>query len=79
MEISLEERDGTKQKDTVCVELNDITGKRLGHGLGGSYQIEKVSKLLFPPDSCMIKVCQIMRSDTVKGIEMIGVLSKKQE
>lgn len=63
------------QLDTVNMELNDATGSRLGSGFGGSYQIEKNSKIFYPSDSCLLKVYHIMKSDTIDGIEMVGVMS----
>lgn len=77
LRVILTDKQGEETIDTLTIELNDENGKRLGHGMGGSYQIEKVSHLIFPTDSCTVTLSHVMKEATVEGIEMVGVLCNK--
>ena len=76
--VSVADSSGRTLWDTVTIDLNDERGRRLGHGLGGSYQIEKITKLFFPPDCCTVELEHVMADDTIEGIETIGILSRKR-
>lgn len=63
------------RRDTLNIVLADHNGRWQGKGFGPSYQIE----MPFDPravvtDSAPMAVRHIMRTDTLKGIEQIGLL-----
>lgn len=64
----------TISRDTVNIELCDIYGRWHGKGFGASYQISGRLRHRISVDSCIeVSIRHIMRVDTLKGIEMIGI------
>lgn len=62
-------------RDTVELKLADVYGAWLGRGIGPSYQVEAtISPAIVIADSTRVSVRHIMRLDTVKGIERVGVI-----
>lgn len=63
--------------DTVNVRLADDFGNWYGKGMGVSYQYtDTVARHVTVDVSRPIKVWHIMRADTIKDIEQIGVIFK---
>lgn len=66
--------DGLLHRDTVNLTLADVYGRWHGQGFGASYQFSRpfnTSVTLVRGDS--VTVCHIMRVDTLRGIEQIGI------
>lgn len=72
-------RDGNKwRRDTVNMELADIYGAWLGTGIGPSYQqAVTVWENAAIPDSARITVRHVMRVDTLRGVNQIGIIIDK--
>ncbi len=67
-------QDETISRDTVNIELCDLYGRWHGKGFGASYQISGRLPHRLTVDSCLeVNIRHIMRVDTLKGIEMIGI------
>lgn len=61
--------------DTMNIELADIYGRWHGKGLGTRFQIEDtVSTTFHTVKGSPVKVRHIMRTDTLNGIEQVGVI-----
>lgn len=61
------------RRDTLKIDLCDAYGRWLGNGLGSSHQVH--ARLPFAPEPARtLNIRHIMRVDTVKGIEQIGIL-----
>lgn len=61
-------------RDTVNITLSDVYGRWLGSGFGASYQHE----VMLSPHADIdlnreVEVRHIMRVDTLRGIDMIGI------
>lgn len=64
--------------DTLNFRLADDFGNWLGNGIGGSYQRSDTVLRAIPLDPTKeIKVSHIMRTDTLGGIEQLGIIVKK--
>lgn len=60
--------------DTLNIPLCDPYGRWLGQGFGTSYQVTAtVDPDACPPNGSVITVRHIMRLDTLRGIDRIGV------
>lgn len=65
--------------DTLNVVLADDLGNWLGKGIGGSYQLtDTVLRSVELDLAGEIKVTHIMRTDTLEGIEQIGIIVTEQ-
>lgn len=74
LEVSYTDRNGICHADSVNIELADIYGRWLGHGLGSSYQLAApIPDLVNPSDSTVVNIRHVMRVDTIRGIEQIGI------
>ena len=74
IELSYNDSIGNNYIDSVNIELADAYGRWNGSGIGTSYQCSvSVPHPVTVADSTKIKVRHIMRLDTVKGIELVGV------
>lgn len=63
-----------KRVDTLNIELADIYGRWHGTGFGPSYQYElPVGQPMLIGDTSRIAVRHIMRVDTLRGVEQIGI------
>lgn len=61
-------------RDTVEMELADVYGRWLGKGIGTTYQTARKLAARFPlQDSTEIAVRHIMRADTLRGLEQVGL------
>lgn len=61
-------------RDTIELMLADIYGRWLGRGFGPSYQLSQPLQARFRiPDSTEISLRHIMRCDTLRGIEQVGI------
>lgn len=71
--------DGNRmRRDTIDMELADIYGAWLGSGIGPSYQQSvTVNPKAMIADSARITVRHVMRLDTLRGIEHIGIIIDK--
>ncbi len=66
--------DSTERADTVNFLLANPYGRWYGQGFGASYQIsDTISRPITLTDSLPVKVRHIMRTDTVRNIEQLGV------
>lgn len=82
LEVSYRSTDGELYtlKDTVQMVLADIYGRWQGQGFGPSYQMEQqLEPRLYIPDSTLVCVRHIMRVDTLKGIEQVGITINSEE
>lgn len=71
---------GKLVRDTVQLMLADPYGRWLGKGFGPSYQISLPLGARFRiPDSTEIYIRHVMRVDTLKGIEQIGLFVNSAE
>ncbi|MDE6651853.1 MAG: gliding motility lipoprotein GldH [Paramuribaculum sp.] len=59
--------------DSVNIELCDIYGRWYGKGIGASYQIAAPVPFDITPNT-RLNIRHILRVDTVKGIEQIGLI-----
>lgn len=65
---------GKSKADTFDVELCDAFGRWHGHGTGASLQFTDTLRLRQLPDRrSPLKLRHIMRLDTLRGIEQIGI------
>ncbi len=74
MEVSYVDGAGSQRRDTVNMNLADIYGRWLGKGFGSGYQME--ARLPQPAGVDMrrpVTVRHIMRLDTVRGINCVGI------
>ncbi|MCF0218721.1 MAG: gliding motility lipoprotein GldH [Muribaculaceae bacterium] len=64
-------------RDTINIELADVYGRWLGKGFGADRLIElDVTPRVQMPDSSLVKVCHIMRIDTLRGVNSVGITLK---
>lgn len=62
------------RRDTLNIELADVYGRWHGKGFGPSYQYEvEVGNPIPVGDTTQVSVSQIMRVDTLRGIEQVGI------
>lgn len=74
LEVSYRDAYGRAHTDTVNIPMADNYGRWLGHGLGTGYQCEiALPDTVTISDSCRISVRHIMRVDTIRGIDQIGI------
>lgn len=74
LELSYKDSIGEIHIDSVNIELADAYGQWNGSGIGAAYQCAaRVSHQVKVPDSTWVSIRHIMRLDTVRGIEQIGV------
>ena len=74
LELSYKDSIGNSHIDSVNIELADAYGRWNGSGIGEAYQCAvQVSRSVIVSDSTMVRIRHIMRLDTIKGIEQIGV------
>lgn len=61
-------------RDTVNIEMADEYGRWTGKGIGASYQCEaNLPHITSIPDSSRVCIRHIMRVDTLRGIEQVGI------
>lgn len=66
------------RRDTIDIELADVYGSWLGNGIGPSHQqAVTVNDGARITDSARITVRHVMRVDTLRGIEQIGIIVDK--
>lgn len=74
LEVKYHDRDSVEHTDSVNIELCDQFGRWYGKGFGASFQIEKeVKGAPVPAAGSHIEVRHIMRVDTLKGLDKVGV------
>ena len=65
---------GKLYRDSVNLQLADEFGRWQGKSLAGSHQYEAMLNHAFPlADSTRVNLRHIMRVDTVRGIERVGL------
>ncbi|MDE5836008.1 MAG: gliding motility lipoprotein GldH [Paramuribaculum sp.] len=62
--------------DSVNIVFCDMFGRWLGKGIGASYQISVPVPFTIEPNA-QVRVRHILRIDTVKGIEQIGLVPQE--
>lgn len=63
------------RRDTVSIDLCDAYGRWYGNGIGVSYQLsDTVARGVTRSAAAPVYVRHIMRADTLRGIEQLGVL-----
>lgn len=74
LEMSYRGSDSILRRDTVELELADVYGRWLGSGFGPSYQMQvQVGLAANLADSTPIHIRHIMRVDTLRGIQQVGI------
>lgn len=74
VEVSHYSPDGISSRDTVDIPLADVYGRWLGNGFGAEYQKEAVVVRQAAVDMRRpVTVRHVMRVDTLRGIEQVGV------
>lgn len=74
LEVSYNDVNGCRVCDSVNIVLADSHGRWVGKGIGSDYQCEvELPRQAFIPDSALISVRHIMRVDTLRGVDYIGV------
>ncbi|MBD5317254.1 MAG: gliding motility lipoprotein GldH [Bacteroides sp.] len=69
--------DGRPYRDTVNMRLADAYGRWTGKGFGAEYQTEAtVAQGVVPANGSTITLRHIMRADTLRGLEHVGVTLK---
>lgn len=73
--------DGDNEKtDTLNIVLADIYGHWHGHGLGASFQMsDTVSTSCRITRNTPVKVRHIMRADTLRAVEQVGIIFLSDE
>lgn len=79
LEVAVTHQGKRISADTVNLTLCDSYGHWLGKGFGGSYQIEvPVSPLVTVDSLTTLRVRHIMRCDTIRGIDQVGISHRLQ-
>lgn len=78
IEVAVENIEGIR-RDTVGIDLCDIFGHWYGHGIGSSMQIERPTKITLGKNARKVNLRHVMRVDTLKGIEIIGISGQPTE
>lgn len=74
IEVSYDDAEGSRQRDSVNIVMADSYGRWIGKGIGSEYQCEvELPRKAFIADSTRISVRHIMRVDTLRGIDYIGL------
>ncbi|MBD5259728.1 MAG: gliding motility lipoprotein GldH [Bacteroides sp.] len=74
VEVSYTDSIGKLYRDSVNLQLADEFGRWQGKSLAGSHQYEATLSHAFPlADSTRVNLRHIMRVDTVRGIERVGL------
>lgn len=74
LEVSYRDITGTQHRDTVNLTLADEYGRWKGKGIGATYQCEvSLPYVTNIPDSAQVSLRHIMRVDTLRGIEQVGI------
>ncbi|MCM1292398.1 MAG: gliding motility lipoprotein GldH [Bacteroides sp.] len=74
LEVTYADTAGLYHRDTLNIELADQYGRWTGQGLGDSFQKEvTLPHVVNINDSTPVKLRHIMRLDTLRGIEQIGI------
>lgn len=61
-------------RDTVNMPLADVYGRWIGKGFGAQYQSDAVvATHITPPNGSRIGVRHVMRTDTLTGLEQVGI------
>lgn len=75
LEVSYADTDSTRHADTLDIPLADAMGRWLGRGMGLSMEVLDTVPGNFPLAAHRsVRVRHIMRSDTLDGIERVGVV-----
>ena len=79
LEVTTAVSSGTVHTDTVNVELCDAFGRWYGNGFGDSFQMSASLPMSVVTDSVLsVGVRHIMRVDTLRGIDQVGVRLTQQ-
>lgn len=71
----IRDNNGMVECDTLNVELADVYGRWYGSGFGARYQItDTIDGSVVISDGLPIRLRHIMRTDTLTGIEQVGLL-----
>lgn len=74
LEVTYLTADSLTRRDTMSMELADVYGHWLGKGMGSSYQVEaSVPGRVNLAQGSDVEIRHVMRVDTLRGIEQIGV------
>lgn len=61
------------RRDTAVIELTDRFGNWKGQGIAGAYQASDTLPPIVHPSNSPVRVRQIMRADTLRGIQQVGL------
>ena len=74
IEVSRQDASGSVKADTVNFLMASPYGQWYGQGFGASYQIsDTLLQTVELTDSMPLRVRHIMRPDTIRGIEQLGI------
>lgn len=75
LELTYHRGDGLMARDTINLRLADLYGRWLGTGFGAGYQQEITVNPSTPVDLTRpMSLRHIVRDDTLKGVEQVGIL-----
>ena len=78
LELTYADAAGRQYRDTVEMTLADDYGHWLGNGIGERYQSERTVRAgVNLPQRSDVKIRHVMRVDTLRGIEKIGLTIRK--
>lgn len=62
------------RRDTLCLTLADRNGRWKGHGIGTSFQVtDTMARPMVHRSGSPLMVRHIMRRDTIRGIDRVGL------
>lgn len=73
LELSSPGIDRIMRRDTLCFRLTDRHGNWTGHGIAASFQLTDTSRIFRHPTGVPVHVRHIMRADTIRGFNQLGL------
>lgn len=74
LEVTSLDPAGSSRRDTVCLTLADRNGRWRGNGIGTSFQVtDTIIRQLSHRACSPLMVRHIMRRDTIRGIDRVGL------
>ncbi len=65
--------------DTINMQLSDAYGEWMGCGIGTSFQVADTLGMVTHPSGTTVKLRQLMRTDTLPGIQQVGLFFVPQQ
>lgn len=73
LELTSTDVDRRQRRDTLHYSLTDRHGNWVGHGIAASFQLADTAALVEHPTGIPVTVRHIMRADTLRGLNQIGL------